>query len=99
MKQTINESQFHDAFIRMNRERNFSYEGRSALFEYLEQYEDDCGEEIGLDVIALCCEYSEYKNLKEFQNDYGTEYETIEDIEQKTTVVKIDDEAFIIQQF
>jgi len=99
MKQTINESQFHDAFIRMNRKENFSYEGRKALFEYLEQYEQDCGEEVELDVIALCCEYTEYEDLKAFQADYGEEYESIEDIEDETTVIRIDDESFLIQQF
>lgn len=99
MKQTINESQFHDAFIRMNRKENFSYDGRKALFEYLEQYEQDCGEEVELDVIALCCEYTEYEDLKAFQADYGEEYESIEDIEDKTTVIRIDDESFLIQQF
>jgi hypothetical protein len=99
MKQTINESQFSDAFLRMNRENNFSHEGRKALFEYLEQLEEETGTEIELDVIALCCEYSEYANLKEFQKDYDDSYESIEDIEQETQVIRIDDESFIIQQF
>lgn len=99
MKTTVNESQFIDAFTKMNRENNFSYEGRKALFEYLDQYEQDTGEEVELDVIALCCEYSEYENLAEFQKDYGDEYESIEDIERDTQVIRIDDEAFIIQQF
>lgn len=35
MKQTIISSMFHDAFRRMGREANFSYDGRSALFEWL----------------------------------------------------------------
>jgi hypothetical protein len=99
MKSTVNESQFIDAFTKMNRENNFSYEGRKALFEYLEQYEQDTGEEVELDVIALCCEYSEYENLAEFQKDYGKEYESMKDIEDATQVIKIDDESFIIQQF
>jgi hypothetical protein len=99
MKSTVNESQFIDAFTKMNRENNFSYEGRKALFEYLEQYEQDTGTEVELDVIALCCEYSEYENLAEFQKDYGKEYESMKDIEDATQVIKIDDESFIIQQF
>lgn len=99
MKSTVNESMFHNAFHNMNRENNFSYEGRKALFDYLEQYEQDTGEEVELDVIALCCEYSEYENLAEFQKAYSRDYESIEDIERETTVIRIDDEAFIIQQF
>ena len=48
---------------------NFSYAGLKALFEHLESYEDDTGEEIELDVIALCCDYSEM-TLEEIINDY-----------------------------
>jgi hypothetical protein len=48
----------------------------------------------------MYCEYSEYENLKEFQNDYGDEYESLDDIENDTTLIKIEDEeGFIIQNF
>ena len=97
MKTTVNFSEFCDAFEL--RKDNFSYGGKRALFDYLEQYEEDTGNELKLDVIALCCEYSEYKDLQEFQNYYGDEYDTIESIENKTTVIKIDDDAFIIVNF
>ena len=58
MKQSINEYQFRDAFMSI-RPDNFSYEGLGVLFDYLEQLGDDIGEEIELDVIAICCDYSE----------------------------------------
>ena len=38
---------------------NFSRQGLGVLWDYLEQYEEDCGEELELDVIALCCDFSE----------------------------------------
>lgn len=59
MYQTVNFGDFCDAFRAYNRDNNFSYTGKRALFEYLENYEDDTGETVELDVIALCCEYSE----------------------------------------
>ena len=105
MKQSINEYQFRDAFHKMGREEQFSYAGLSALYDYLEQLGDDIGEEIELDVIALCCEYAEYDSLAEFREDYGEEYNTIEDIENETTVIMIDFRrytnkgSFIIRQF
>ena len=99
MIRTINQYDFIDAFRKMGREESFSYNGLVALYEYLEMLEDDLGQEIELDVIALCCEYTEYDNLEEFQADYGDEYETIEDIQNATTVIMIDDDSFIIQQF
>lgn len=52
-------SQFQDAFDKMGRQNNFSYEGLEVLFDYLEEYSDATGEPVELDVIALCCEYSE----------------------------------------
>ena len=100
MINTINKYEFSDAFQKMGRGDQFSYEGLIALFDYLEILEDDIGESIELDVISLCCEYSEYDNLKEFQNDYGDEYESLDDIENDTTLIKIEDEeGFIIRQF
>ena len=61
--------------------------------------ENDIGKPIEFDVIALCCEFAEYNNLEEFQADYSEDYETIEDIQNATTVIMIDDDSFIIQQF
>jgi hypothetical protein len=100
MKQSVNEYDFVKAFKEC-RPNNFSRAGLFALFDYLEQYEDDTGEEIELDVIALCCEYAEYDSLQEFQRDYGEkDFKSIEDIEERTTVIlKHSEYGFIIQQF
>lgn len=64
---------FIDAFRIMGRNENFSYHGKKALFEYLEQYEEDTGEEIEFDVIALCCDFSEYPSALECATEYGYE--------------------------
>ncbi len=98
MKQSINFSQFCDAFRDMNRNNNFTYDGKRALYDYLENYEEDTGEEIELDIIALCVEYTEYENLKELQENY-TDIESMEELEEQTTVIKIDDERFIIRDY
>ena len=99
MIKTINEYDFIDAFKKMGRTDNFSYRGLIALYDYLEILEDDIGQPIELDVIALCCEYAEYDNLEEFQADYSEDYQTIGDIERETTVIMIGDDSFIIRQF
>ena len=98
MKQSVNLYAFRRAFETL-RPDNFSYAGQEALFDYLEEYEESAGEELELDVIALCCDFSEYENLEEFQKAYSKDYETIEDIEQATTVIRIDDDSFIVQDF
>ena len=54
MKQTLNKDQFR---FQMNQIRpdNFSYEGQGMLFDYLEE----CDEDMELDVIAICCDFTE----------------------------------------
>jgi len=99
MIQTINKSEFTSAFHKAGRGDNFTYEGLIALYDYLEQYEDDTGESMELDVIALCCDYTEYESLEAFQEDYGEDYQSIENIEHATQLIMIDDTSFIIQQF
>ena len=53
MKITINFDGFERAFKRYGRDKQFSYEGLMALFEWLEDLEDSMGEEQELDVIGL----------------------------------------------
>ena len=107
MKQSVNLYDFHNAFREADRENQFSYEGREALFEYLECYEEDTGEEIELDVISLCCDYEEYENVAEYleyytescadikREDFDDEEEFIEtvkeDIQNNTTLIEIED--------
>ena len=69
MKTTVNEYEFKEAFRRI-RPDNFTYAGLSALFEYLEEQESDIGEEMELDVIALCCDYAEHESLPAFASEY-----------------------------
>ena len=52
-------SDFCNAFRNHDRDNQFSYAGKRALFEYFEAYEEDTGESLELDVIALCCDYTE----------------------------------------
>ena len=104
MYRTINEYEFEQAFKKMDRDY-YSYDGYRALYEFLDEIcsSDDKGFE--LDVIAICCDFTEYENLKEFQSEYyddvaGDKFKTIEEIEEETTVIRIEDsDSFIIQVF
>ena len=58
MKQTLNKDTFRFLFDQI-RPNHFSYEALGTLFDYFEQYEDDTGEVIEFDPIAICCEYAE----------------------------------------
>jgi hypothetical protein len=70
--QTINENQFIDAFRTWDTYKDaFSYEGLKALYEELEEVSEyNDSKTIELDVVAICCDYTEYENFKELQSDY-----------------------------
>jgi hypothetical protein len=87
MYQQINFNDFERAFINMDRDNQFTYLGKKELFDWLECLED--GKSVELDVIALCCEFTEYESIEEFQKDYGKEYKNIEDIEYNTIVIPV----------
>ena len=95
MKQNVSKHDFMDAF--KIRKDNFSYEGLDAFYDYLIDLEEGMDEEIELDVIGLCCDYTEYENLKEFHKDYtGTGYKTMEDVIGQTEVIRVGENGFII---
>ena len=98
MIQTVNFSQFTDSFSDSYKD-NFSYEGKQALFNYLEDYEKSTGKQIELDPIALCSEYTEYENLKDLQANYSN-IKSMKDLEDHTQVIKIEgSDRFIIQNY
>ena len=76
MKQTITENQFMDAFRDCGRyggdNDNFSYEALQLLFENFQELEQETGEEMELDPISICCDFSE-ATLEEILNDYDRE--------------------------
>jgi hypothetical protein len=94
---------FLEEFRNYGREDQFSYEGKKALFDFLEELSEDMGEPIELDIIGICCDFTEYGSLEEFINDYsytiGKDINNIEDIQYYTTLIPINDKSFIIQDF
>ena len=100
MIDTITKYQFSDEMVK----HGFSYDGSKALFNYLEQLEEDCDTKIEFDPVALRCDYNEYDNLKECLTAYDNisccELKSIEDLKDYTTVIEVDNsEKIIIQAF
>lgn len=81
---------FCDAFRNMNSNENFTAEGKRALFNYLEQLEEDTEENIELDVIALCCDYSE-DPLEEVLENYNLK--SLDELRDNTCVVNYDEKT------
>jgi hypothetical protein len=96
IKQTVNRYTFHDAFNSM-RPDNFNYAGLDALYDYLEQLSDDIGQDIELDVIAICCDFCQYDTVEKACEAY--DLEDREELEQHTLVIDCDDDSVIIANF
>jgi len=97
MKQTVNEFMFMEAFKDMNRMDNFTPEALRALFAFLEEMEEDTGEKSELDVIALCCDFSQ-EPIKDVLENYSLE--SIDDLYDETLVVdQFDDDTVLYLVF
>jgi len=90
--QQLSKGEFRDAFIRMGRKDNFSYEGLGALYDYLGENEED----LELDVIGLCCDYME-DSIANVLSEYRLS--SIEELEESTCIIWKDDERVLYLGF
>lgn len=71
IKKTVSESEFIDSFLKSDTyKNNFTYDGLVALYEHLEQLSEDIEQDIEFDMIALCCEFTEFNSFEDFQLQY-----------------------------
>jgi uncharacterized protein with ATP-grasp and redox domains len=109
MKEIVTKSSFMDAFRDAGRRDQFTYDGLSALFDYLEEYEQDVGDEMELDVIGICCDFSEYGSVEECAEEHGLESDEededdkrkdfLEQLQDNTSVIELDNGGIIIQAY
>jgi hypothetical protein len=57
--QTLDKYSFIEAFQQSSRRDQFSHDALDAIFEYLESYSEDTGENLEFDIVAICCDWSE----------------------------------------
>jgi len=106
MYQTVNLHDFRKAFQEI-RPNNFSYEGLETLFNYLTDIEtNDSSYNCELDVIALCCDYTEALP-RTIAHDYNIEVIAGKDdpiktvlayLEKRTCIVGVTENKQIIYQ-
>ena len=110
--QTVNVHTFREAFKSMGRQDQFSYDGLEALYEFLEDMSQDTGEDYELDVVGLCCDFSEdtykdilsnydlasFEEMAELDDDEQMEL-IVERLNEETIVVYHDDEKVLYQNF
>ena len=85
MKQTVSFNNFQDAFKTYNR-NDFSYDGLRALYDYLKELDENTE----LDVIALCCDFSEYNTALECIQDLGYPWDFSGSDEEKKETAALD---------
>ena len=78
MKQTVDFQTFRDTFRAYDRADQFSREGLEMLFDHLEEMERDNGVEAELDVVALCCDYTE-DTPESIAQDYRIDLDGVDD--------------------
>ena len=90
-----NASQLRDQFHRMGRSEQFSYEALELLYEFLEEVSP----EAELDVIALCCDFSE-STFEEVARAYELEegQDPINYLTEQTLVVGVTGSGNVVYQ-
>lgn len=104
---------FCDQFQGSQYKNNFTYNGLRALYDYLEELDNEgiLGDSFDpLDIVALCCDFSEEETSYDHAQNYSkyspsdiddrgfTEEESIEFLRDNTTVIEFDG-GVIIQNF
>ena len=56
--------------LTQDKDASWSHRGAMVLVEYLEQLEEETGEEMELDVCAIRCDFTEWQDLMEFAVEY-----------------------------
>jgi hypothetical protein len=99
MKTTIDFSDFREAFRRYGREDSYSPAGLRALFDHFEQYEDDTGQEVELDVIAICCDYDE-NHWEDVASNYSIDLSDHEDEGDKISAVReyLEENTYLVNE-
>ena len=68
--QTVDSSDLYHLACRMNRGDCYGYDGWKAIGDYLEELSNDMGENVEIDIISICCEYSMAESTEEFFMEY-----------------------------
>jgi len=105
MEGNMNEYEFMRLFEDMKKDY-YSFKGYMALFDFYNDLED-----YKVDVLAICCEVSEYDkdelintydyllNKDDYEDKEGFLEALTEDIGNKTTLIKLDNDNYLVWKF
>lgn len=110
MKITVTESMFVDHFRACGRGDQFSIPALRALFEYYEEIDREGEDEMELDPVAICCDWSEYATALEAASEMSSfdpsasedpderEAAALEYLRDNTTVLETGD-SYVVASF
>ena len=97
----VTKANFRDTFLTSAYSENFSYGGLTALYDYFSELEDELGEPIEFDLVAIAGEYSEL-TIEELRDNYSInkDIDVIEYLQERTQVIEIENgDRVIIQDY
>jgi hypothetical protein len=94
-----NGDELRHEFQSFGRGEQFSRQGFDALYEYLSDLSEDIGRDIQLDVIALCCEWSEYDSIEKACDQYSDDIQTLDDLNDHTLLLFLDNGGLMVRDF
>jgi len=105
MKIELSTQQAADILLK-DKYANWSRNAALALVEYYESLEEDCGEFIKLDAVAIRCYWAEYSSIEEAVEDYSEDFSlfpepneaALDYFKDRTTVIVFEG-GILIQQF
>lgn len=109
MKNTLSVSDITDALLK-DEYASWTYEGARALAEYLDNLDEEMGEDTELDVCAIRCDFSEYAdaasalrltydpNNEDGEDEEDFEAAALKELQNNTTIIKFDG-GIIIQTY
>ena len=99
MKKTISHYDWMREWDESYRAGQFSRKALSALWDYYEDWENDAGEELELDIVAVCCEFSEYESIEDYNKQNNDTAEDWNDIDIFTIVLPLDNGGAVVSNW
>jgi len=95
----VSRNDFERAFLAI-RPDNFTPLGLVHLFDHFTDAEAVDGDPMKFEVIAVCCAFNEYESLGEFHQNYNKyDYPDLDAIRERTTLIDMGPDGFIIEAF
>ena len=100
---TLSSMDFQDAFYKMGRDKQFSYDALDKLYEFYTEVSEECGTPFEMDVIAICCDWTEYDSFKELYNAYDLGVKGkkafLDELWNHTTFYEVGNGRYLVQNF